>query len=51
MTVMEDWCVSSYKNDLPPAEFVLYYFMNVKKELKKKDKTLNEIEKMYGGTI
>jgi hypothetical protein len=25
--------------------------MNVKKELKKKDKTLNEIEKMYGGTI
>ena len=26
-------------------------FMNVKKELKKKDKILNEIEKMYGGTI
>jgi len=25
--------------------------MNAKKELKKKDKTLNEIEKMYGGTI
>jgi len=25
--------------------------MNVKKELKKKDKILNEIEKMYGGTI
>jgi len=25
--------------------------MDVKKELKKKDKTLNEIEKMYGGTI
>ena len=29
----------------------LCYFMNVKKELKKKDKILNEIEKMYGGTI
>mgnify|MGYP000520885115 CR=1 FL=1 len=35
----------------PLHKFVLYYFMDVKKELKKKDKTLNEIEKMYGGTI
>ena len=34
-----------------PLHNLCYTIMNVKKELKKKDKTLNEIEKMYGGTI
>ena len=51
MTVMEDWCVSSYKNDLPLYICAILFYAMSKRNLRKKISTLNEIEKMYGGTI